>query len=154
VKKSQKKYRSNIMHLMVVCAALTIGVLVFAVNAQVPEEVDPIGETYMPVVIKEDFQTIMTRESEEKQKFMDRQTELLNRRYDLSDRPSDVMMSGEKKYIQEGVRVKLPDGVSWEQLAEMSPSEIKEKDLFPEGFLPLKISPNSNNAPLILTVIM
>jgi cytochrome c peroxidase len=137
VEKTQKKYGSHIMHLMVVCAALTIVVLVYAVNAQVPEEVDPIGETYMPVVIEEDFQTIMTRESEEKQKFMDRQMELLNRRYDLSDRPSDVMMSGEKKYVQEGVRVKLPDGVSWEQLAEMSPSEIKEKDLFPEGFLPL-----------------
>jgi cytochrome c peroxidase len=137
VKKSQKKHRSHIMRLMIVCAALTIVVLVYAVNAQVPEEVDPVGETYMPVVIEEDFQTIMTRESEEKQKFMDRQMELLNRRYDLSDRPSDVMMSGEKKYVQEGVRVKLPDGVSWEQLAEMSPSEIKEKDLFPEGFLPL-----------------
>jgi hypothetical protein len=102
VKKSQKKHRSHVMHLMVVCATLTIVVLVYAVNAQVPEEVDPVGETYMPVVIEEDFQTIMTRESEEKEKFMDRQMELLNRRYDLSDRPSDVMMSG-SNFLTESV---------------------------------------------------
>ena len=36
-----------------------------------------------------------------------------------------------------GVRVKLPKGVSWEQLASMSPDDIRAKDLFPGGFLPL-----------------
>jgi len=41
------------------------------------------------------------------------------------------------KTIQEGVRVKLPSGVTWEKLAEMTPDEIRAKDLFPKGFLPL-----------------
>jgi hypothetical protein len=49
---------------------------------------------------------------------MKRQMNLLERRYDLSDRPSkEVMMSGEKKPIQVGVRVKLPDAMTWDELA-------------------------------------
>ena len=46
-------------------------------------------------------------------------------------------MSGGRKPVQQGVRVKLPEGVTWEKLAMMSPEEIRKKDLFPEGFLPL-----------------
>jgi cytochrome c peroxidase len=41
------------------------------------------------------------------------------------------------KPIQEGVRVKLPRGMTWEKLAEMTPEQIKEKDAFPAGFFPL-----------------
>ncbi|HLP43609.1 MAG TPA: cytochrome B6, partial [Fibrobacteria bacterium] len=41
------------------------------------------------------------------------------------------------KPLQEGIRVKLPKGVTWEQLAQMDPAEVSEKDLFPPGFLPL-----------------
>jgi cytochrome c peroxidase len=41
------------------------------------------------------------------------------------------------KAIQEGVRIKLFKGMTWENLAAMSPEEIREKDLFPAGFFPL-----------------
>lgn len=41
------------------------------------------------------------------------------------------------KPIQEGVRVKLPAGLTWEALAKMTPEEIKEKGVYPLGFLPL-----------------
>jgi cytochrome c peroxidase len=41
------------------------------------------------------------------------------------------------KAVQEGVRVKLPKGTTWEKLAAMSPDEIRGKDLFPPGFFPL-----------------
>ena len=47
------------------------------------------------------------------------------------------------KPIQEGVRVKLPQGMTWEKLVAMSPEEIREKSLFPKGFLPL---PHPNHA--------
>jgi cytochrome c peroxidase len=120
-----------------VCIALAGVALVYGVNAQVPGDIDPIVETYMPVTVEEDFGTIMARDVAEKTRFMERQMTLLERRYDLSDRPADVMMSGKKKYIQEGVRVKLPEGMTWKKLASMRPAEIKEKGLFPEGFLPL-----------------
>ena len=41
------------------------------------------------------------------------------------------------KPVQEGVRAKLPAGMTWEKLAGMSPEEIREKGLFPAGFFPL-----------------
>ena len=41
------------------------------------------------------------------------------------------------KPLQEGVRVKLPAGVTWAQLADMTSDQIRDKNLFPEGFLPL-----------------
>ncbi len=138
MKKNRKKPGSGTVKILVVAfAAMATVALVFAVNAQLPEDVDPLVKTYMPVVIEEDFETIMAKDVEEKAEYMERQMELLERRYDLSDNPADVMMSAERKYIQQGIRVKLPEGVTWEQLAEMSPAEIKERDLFPEGFLPL-----------------
>lgn len=98
----------------------------------------PTGETYLPVVIGEDFQTIQQRDIAATPEVMQRQTTLLNERYDLSDRPAaGVMMSGGRKPVEEGVRVKLPQGMTWERLAAMTPNEIREQDLFPRGFLPL-----------------
>jgi cytochrome c peroxidase len=91
----------------------------------------------MPVVIDQTFDEIMKKDVAEKPAYMKRQMELLERRYDLSDRPSDVTMSGGRKPIQEGIRVKLPEGMTWMRLAMMPPQEIRQKDLFPEGFLPL-----------------
>ncbi|HMM76071.1 MAG TPA: cytochrome B6 [Gammaproteobacteria bacterium] len=67
-----------------------------------------------------------------------RQRMLLEQRYDLSDRPiPGIMMSGGRKAVQAGVRVKLPAGTSWDELAKLSPDEIREKKLFPAGFLRL-----------------
>ena len=96
------------------------------------------GQTsYAPVDIREDFAKTMARMKAEKPKIMARQKDLLNARYDLSNRPAKgVTMSGGKA-IQEGVRVKLPTGISWDKLAAMSPDEIRQKDLWPEGFFPL-----------------
>ena len=62
---------------------------------------------------------------------MRRQQSLFNERYDMSNRPKGVMMSGGRKTVQDGVRVKLRSGTTWEQLANMTPEEIKSKGLFP-----------------------
>src|SRR5712672_3326528 len=62
---------------------------------------------------------------------------VLNERYDLSDRPSSTTKMSRGKPVQAGVRVKLPAGVSWDQLSAMSPEDIRAKGLFPAGFLPL-----------------
>ena len=99
-----------------------------------------IGEkmsSYSPVVINESFESIMSRMEKAKPDVMKRQMNLLKERYDLSDsKVKDVTMSRGKP-IQEGVRVKLPKNMTWEKISAMSPEEIKEKDLFPAGFLPL-----------------
>ncbi len=95
------------------------------------------GETYAPVVVDKPFKEVMQKDSGERARFNQRQEELLKRRYDLSDNPSDVMMSGGRKPVQQGIRVRLPDGLTWDQLANMTPEQIKERNLFPYGFRPL-----------------
>jgi cytochrome c peroxidase len=85
----------------------------------------------------EDFSTLTKRLQAEKPKFAQRQQALLAARYDLADRPSKSAVMSRGKPVQDGVRVKLPAGMTWEKLAALPPEEIKEKHLWPAGFLPL-----------------
>jgi len=96
-----------------------------------------VQSSYMPVDIKEPFAKTMARMKAAKPEVMKRQMDLLKERYDLSNRPAKgVTMSGGKA-VQEGVRAKLPKGMTWEKLANMTPEEIRKEDLWPIGFLPL-----------------
>ena len=95
------------------------------------------AESYMPVVIEKSFDATMKEDIAAKDTFMQRQRALMAERYDTTNRPSEVMMSGGRKPVQQGIRVKLPSGVTWQQLAAMSPDEIKQKNVFPMGFRPL-----------------
>jgi cytochrome c peroxidase len=102
------------------------------------------GQTsYMPVDIKESFASIMARMTAAKPGIEKEHTDLLNERYDLSNRPAQGVTMERGKPLQEGVRVKLPAGMTWERLAAMSPDEIREHDLYPKGFYPL---PHPNHA--------
>lgn len=95
-------------------------------------------QTYMPVDVREDFKAIMERDVGEKARFIERQKALFEARYDLRDDPSPAMMSGGRKAVQQGVRVRLPAGVkSWQALAAMTPDRIRAENLFPPGFRPL-----------------
>ncbi|MBN1912447.1 MAG: cytochrome B6 [Pirellulales bacterium] len=94
--------------------------------------------SYAPVVITEDFDAIVQRMSEAKPEIEKKHVALLEERYDLSDSPAQGVTMSRGKAVQGGVRVKLPDGVSsWQELAAMSPEQIKAKGLWPKGFLPL-----------------
>jgi cytochrome c peroxidase len=100
--------------------------------------------SYSPVALTEPFEAVKTRMEAAKPEVMQRQMDLLEERYDLSDNPiPGVASAGRGKPVQGGVRVKLPEGVSWEDLANMTPEEVKSKDLWPKGFLPL---PHPNHA--------
>lgn len=92
--------------------------------------------------IEKDFNAVVECMKAEKPRFQEDQRKLLEARYDLSNRPSPTVRMTRGKAIQVGIRVKLPPGVTWEQLAAMTPEEIREKDLFPAGFLPL---PHTNH---------
>jgi cytochrome c peroxidase len=94
-------------------------------------------QTYIPVVVNESFEEIFDKDTGEKDGVMSRQKALLQKRYDLGDRASDVKMSGKRKAVQEGVRVKLPSGTTWEKLGNMTPEQIKRQNVFPMGFRPL-----------------
>jgi cytochrome c peroxidase len=93
--------------------------------------------SYAPVAIGQDFPTIMARMKAAKAEVEKRQTDLLKERYDLSNRPAKGVAMSRGKAIQEGVRAKLPAGVTWDALAAMSPAAMRDKGVFPAGFLPL-----------------
>src|SRR6266403_2034741 len=112
-----------------------IGAAVLPVAAVAEEPAK--GSSYLPVAIGENFTAIMARMKAAKADVEKRQTTLLQERYDLGDRPAKGVAMSKGKPIQEGVRVKLPTGVTWEALAAMRPDEIRDKNVFPAGFLPL-----------------
>lgn len=113
---------------------LVLIVLAMSTFAQAPLK----GESsYSPVVVKESFETIMGRMKAAKPEVMKRQMDLLSERYDLANRPASGVTMSRGKPVQEGIRVKLPGGMTWERLASMSPEEIQAKNLFPAGFFPL-----------------
>jgi cytochrome c peroxidase len=93
--------------------------------------------SYAPVVIKEPFKTILQRMTAEKPTVMARQRALLEERYDLANRTAAGVTMTRGKPVQAGVRVKLAAGLTWEKLADMSPDDIKAKDLWPKGFFPM-----------------
>jgi cytochrome c peroxidase len=98
--------------------------------------------SYSPVVIREEFASVMARMKAAKADVMRRQQTLLGARYDLANRPGAGITMSRGKAVQGGVRVKLPAGMTWAQLAQLAPEEIRARDVFPAGFLPL---PHANH---------
>ena len=117
-------------------AAAAVAPVPLAMNAAMGETAAP-PSSYMPVVITEDFDSIVKRMSAAKPGLARTHSALLNERYDLANRPATGTTMTKGKALQDGVRVRLPRGVTWDQLAAMSPDDIKVRDLFPKGFLPL-----------------
>lgn len=112
-------------------ALLSAGPVVAADPADKPPS------SYLPVVGTEPFATTMSRMKAAKAEIEKRQADLLAARYDLSNKPAKGVTMSRGKAVQDGVRVKLPAGTSWADLAKMSPADVRAKDAFPAGFLPL-----------------
>lgn len=118
-------------------AVLLAGVAILSLGLGVAFGQDRGQTSYSPVDIRENFSAILSRMKAAKPEVMARHQRLLAERYDLADRPAAGVAMTRGKPVQAGVRVKLPAGVTWQQLAAMSPDEIRAKNLFPRGFLPL-----------------
>ena len=116
-----------------VVMGMTAGVLGMQVQGA---KADPSASSYLSVN-EDDFRSVFAKMSAAKAQIMKRQMDLLGARYDLGDRPAAGVTMSRGKPIQDGVRVRLPAGATWEALEKMSPDEIREKGLFPSGFLPL-----------------
>jgi cytochrome c peroxidase len=125
-------------------STVSVSIVIVSLSAEdSPKAPAPAKKSsYAPVVDTESFATVRNRMSEAKAGVMKRQANLLAERYDLSNRPATGAVMDRTKPLQEGVRVKLPAGVSWAQLADMTPDQIRDKNLFPQGFLPL---PHANH---------
>src|SRR5882762_2722216 len=137
-----------------VTGLLIIGAVVgtLSARAQTGSPPGPSKSSYLPV-IEERFPTVMARMSGAKAAVMQRQMALLAERYDLSDRPVTGITMGRGKAIQEGVRVKLPAGATWDALAKMTPEEIRDKGLYPAGFIPLP-HPNHPEGGMLFPLFM
>jgi cytochrome c peroxidase len=129
------------------CAALVVGVMLTSAPATVSgkatekttnaQAAPQKGTSYAPVDLKEDIADVITRMTAAKPEVMTRQMELLKARYDLANHPAKDVTMSRGKPVQQGIRVTLPKGLSWEKLQAMSSEEIRETDVFPAGFFPL-----------------
>jgi cytochrome c peroxidase len=90
-----------------------------------------------PLLKSEPLPDVIARTQKEKPGIAKRQQDLLTSRYDLADRSTPGVTMTRGKAVQGGVRVKLSQSATWEQLAALSPDEIKSRNLWPAGFLPL-----------------
>jgi cytochrome c peroxidase len=132
------RLRSPVKRLSIThAAALTLVAVATLGSIRTVVAAPPKDQTYMPVVPTKSFEDIYKADTGEKDEVLARQKALLEKRYDLSDNPSDVQMSGKRKAVQQGVRVKLPSGATWDKLNDMTPEQIKQQNLFPMGFRPL-----------------
>jgi cytochrome c peroxidase len=129
--------------LLFVAAAL-IGHPGPSASAQTPEAQEkksPAKSSYdqvSPVLLgKETLQGQMTKDLAEKPTFAARQREHLESRYNLASKPDNQVKMSRGKPIQVGPATKLPPGMTWDGLAALAPEEVREKGLFPKGFLPL-----------------
>jgi cytochrome c peroxidase len=112
------------------------GAIIMSVIAAIAAELPP-DATYRPLPMLP-FAVVKAEDEAAKAAIMQRAADLHDQRYDLADRPiPNVTMSGGRRAVQDGVRVKLPQGVTWESLAQMNPDEIRQRNLLPEGFKPL-----------------
>lgn len=114
-----------------------LGVLVLAGQAppalaQDPKQTVPPGANAGAI-----FRNTLQTTAADKPKVMKAAHERLAERYDLANRPAAALTMSRGKPVQAGVRVKLAAGTSWDQLAALKPAEIRARDLWPKGFLPL-----------------
>ena len=111
-------------------------------EGQAPAAEGPTGKSsydqITPALLgQESFEERMGKDKADKPEVLARQKELLESRYDLTPRPDSKVHMSRGKPIQVGPAVRLAQGVTWEQLAGMSSDEIRDKEMFPKGFLPL-----------------
>jgi len=118
-------------------AVLAIASVLVGLNLAYAQQEQRGQTSYMPVDIKESFASIKSRMTAAKPRIEKEHADLLKDRYDLSNRAAQGATMSRGKPLQEGVRVKLPPGVTWKSLTAMSPEEIRDKNLFPKGFYPL-----------------
>jgi len=126
--KKQNKYR---LALIAICILMVAGATTAVVSAQQVKVVSSYGPTNQDVTFDQIKAARMAVKAERAEQHM----QLLNSRYDLSKKDTtESVMSGGKP-LPVGPTARL-QGVTWEQLGNMAPEQIKEKGVFPYKPLP------------------
>jgi cytochrome c peroxidase len=82
------------------------------------------------------FEEVMKKESADRPQVMAAQRKFLEGRYELSPKLETRITMSRGKPLCVGPTARLPEGVTWDKLAALSPAQIKEKGLFPYPSLP------------------
>jgi len=85
---------------------------------------------------------IVQKETANKPAVMAAQRALLERRYDLAVKVDPQAKMSRSKPLPVGPTARLAQGVTWQQLADMSPDTIKDRDIFPYPSLPHPLQSN------------
>lgn len=95
-------------------------------------------KTFVSVDDVEDFEAFYQRCRDMKPQVMAERREYMELRYDFDGATRTEVTMTRGKPIPVGPVTRLPEGFeSWEELGELSPAEIRQRDVFPEGFRPL-----------------
>src|SRR5262245_57170071 len=133
--------RRKLPHTSVLVALVAIGAISFSGTVATSQEPTAIKSSYdqiAPVLLgKESFQAVMAKDKAGKAAVMARHQTLLEERYDLAARPDRTVTMSRGQPVQVGPAARLPPGMTWARLAETPAGEIRDKELFPKGFLPL-----------------
>lgn len=140
----------NHKQVKVILVAFFVVTFLASVSAQNGQEK---GTSYAPVDIKESFASIMSRMKAAKSAVMKRQMDLLAERYDLSKKVTSEVTMSRGKAVPVGPTARLASGQTWDALAQMTPEDIKQKGLFPKGYLPLP-HPNHPEGGMIFPKMM
>jgi cytochrome c peroxidase len=94
-----------------------------------------------PATASKQFIAAMQTQANARPALTKRANELLARRYDLSGKGDPTLrMSGGKKPVPVGPTARLK-GISWDDLAALTPGEIKRRGIFPYPPLPHPLEP-------------
>jgi cytochrome c peroxidase len=85
---------------------------------------------------KTTFEEIMKADVALKPKVMETQRKLLESRYDLKPKHDPSLKMTRGKPICVGTTARLKAGMTWDDLAKMSPDDVRKKDAFPYPSLP------------------
>ena len=124
--------RKRLQFLFAAVCVLSIAAVLLVTNAARAQQQRP--SSFSPV-LEEPFDVVRARDKAAKPRVMAAHQRLLEERYDLSRRVDESVRMTRGKPIPVGPTAKLKGGVTWEQLGQMSPATIRERDLFP--YLPL-----------------
>jgi cytochrome c peroxidase len=126
-------WRTKTLMVFTILLAMVAAMLVTRqVGAQ--KQQDPKSSSYTSV-IEEPFDVVRTRDKAAKAGVMAAHQKLLEERYNLTRHVDESVRMTRGKPIPVGPSARLKNGVTWEQLGQMSPEEIRDRGVFP--YLPL-----------------
>ncbi|HET7113467.1 MAG TPA: hypothetical protein VFI57_07475 [Pyrinomonadaceae bacterium] len=118
--------------LLAAICSLSIGAILLVNNAARAQQQRP--SSFSPV-IEEPFDVVRARDKAAKAGVAAAHQRLLEERYDLTRRVDDSVRMTRGKPIPVGPTAKLKAGLTWDRLGQMTPTAIREQDVFP--YLPL-----------------